>query len=621
MSNTAPKEHRRIRETALYRYTGMRFQLLLFNIKPLVIVELLYTLLSASIMVPIFRTAINTMIKVAGYESVSLQNASGLLLNPLTLVCLAALVIVAAIYSLLDISAAIYTIDCSRQQVKVSIASIVKFSIKNAVRAVMPKNLLIVLVVLVMMPLVSIGVSSSFLSAIEMPAEISDMLRGSMGFFIASLVALAAMLFLATRWMYAIHYYTLEHIDFISAINRSRHLMRGNRIRNLVSMLIVQALLALINTALIKGGGFIVMLLAEHVGAQHFLGALLISVVAIVFFIAMLIFDSLAIPISCLKISATFYDLKTISHEDIVSVACTKRATHSRPRTVMRVVLGILFVLITLTCSLYLYLIAKGFPASPLDQVERPQVVAYRGDSNAAVENTIDAIEVAINEGADSICIDVQASRDKQIFLFAYTNFSVTCTTDKNVWDLDYDDIAQLTPVSAKSTHYPNSSIPLLSTALECAKEHDVDVIINVSGVAECDDAVDRVISIATEADYLDHCGIASNDHDDLVRARELSPSIHTTFISGLTSESYASYDEIDAIALDSLTISEELITAIQAEGKQAFAWRLTSKGEIQKAILYGIDAIVVSNVTQGIQTADNLGYPEVVYNFFTSIT
>ena len=58
----------------------------------------------------------------------------------------------------------------------------------------------------------------------------------------------------------------------------------------------------------------------------------------------------------------------------------------------------------------------------------RPLVIAHRGASAEAPENTIAAFELAVQQGADAIELDVHLSRDDQLVVIH--DFTLERTTD-----------------------------------------------------------------------------------------------------------------------------------------------------------------------------------------------
>ena len=77
--------------------------------------EILYKVLSLTIFTPLFLWAFNGIMKVTGYQYLTIENVFSFLLNPLTLLALLLLAVCMAVYSMVDIGAVIFLLDQSYQ--------------------------------------------------------------------------------------------------------------------------------------------------------------------------------------------------------------------------------------------------------------------------------------------------------------------------------------------------------------------------------------------------------------------------------------------------------------------------------------------------------------------------
>ena len=77
--------------------------------------EILYKVLSPTIFTPLFLRIFNGIMKVTGYQYLTIENVFSFLLNPLTLLALLLLAVCMAVYSMVDIGAVIFLLDQSYQ--------------------------------------------------------------------------------------------------------------------------------------------------------------------------------------------------------------------------------------------------------------------------------------------------------------------------------------------------------------------------------------------------------------------------------------------------------------------------------------------------------------------------
>ncbi len=67
--------------------------------------------------------------------------------------------------------------------------------------------------------------------------------------------------------------------------------------------------------------------------------------------------------------------------------------------------------------------------------------IAHRAGAEMAPENTLAAIEEASHAKADYAEIDVQETKDGELIVLHDSNFKRTTGVDKNVWDVNYNEV------------------------------------------------------------------------------------------------------------------------------------------------------------------------------------
>ncbi len=160
-----------------------------------------------------------------------------------------------------------------------------------------------------------------------------------------------------------------------------------------------------------------------------------------------------------------------------------------------------------------------------------PQVVAHRGASAKAPENTLDAFELAIDVGADVIEFDVRLTGDGHAVVMHDAGVDRTTDGAGLVMDLSLAQVRSLRiPVGAGGP----ARVPTLEEALgACSGRVAVDIEIkNIPGEPDYDPGQGRVVEAALEA--LDDAAftgevlISSFDPLSLARSKELAPATPT---------------------------------------------------------------------------------------------
>lgn len=156
-------------------------------------------------------------------------------------------------------------------------------------------------------------------------------------------------------------------------------------------------------------------------------------------------------------------------------------------------------------------------------------ITAHRGLSSVAPENTLIAIQKAIELGAKSVEIDVQISRDGVPVVIH--DFTVNrCTNGRGlVQDIDYQDLARLDAGLWFSDEYENEHIPTLAAVLALIKKHGIALNIElkiqneVHILALCEQVIAVIEASKVTTGQL---VFSSFQHQALLLLKRLKPSI-----------------------------------------------------------------------------------------------
>jgi glycerophosphoryl diester phosphodiesterase len=99
-----------------------------------------------------------------------------------------------------------------------------------------------------------------------------------------------------------------------------------------------------------------------------------------------------------------------------------------------------------------------------------PLVIAHRGSSGVAPENTIASLELAVSQGATAVECDVVLSADGVPIVIHDTTLDRTTSGSGDVSALDWSDLAKLDAGSWKDTKYGTERLLRLSDLLHRAK-------------------------------------------------------------------------------------------------------------------------------------------------------
>ena len=179
--------------------------MLLYNIRELIIFQGTFKITSFLIFTPLFLNLFNIILRITGYEYLTLENISGFLFNPLVLIMLILLILFMMVYTFFDLSTIIIILDASYQEKRVELREVLGLSLRKSIEVFKIKNIPLAFMILFLIPFLNIGVVSGFISSIKIPEFIMDYINGNILFMSIFWVVFIFLGLLLLRWLYAIH--------------------------------------------------------------------------------------------------------------------------------------------------------------------------------------------------------------------------------------------------------------------------------------------------------------------------------------------------------------------------------------------------------------------------------
>jgi glycerophosphoryl diester phosphodiesterase len=212
-----------------------------------------------------------------------------------------------------------------------------------------------------------------------------------------------------------------------------------------------------------------------------------------------------------------------------------------------------------------------------------PLVIAHRGDSSNALENSLEAIHRALSYPTDMIELDIRRSRDD--VLFVMHDRMTGRTADRNI-DIDRSTSDTIGKVKLKN----GEQIPTLT-----------DVIKTVAGSTglnleiKSDGAGLLTAQYLASSDYKGYILISSFREDEVLAVQRAMPSLPTSLIFDVFAVRDAPAYKARGYRIVSLrkkTVNEALLAACHEQGFQVYVWTVDEEEEMKQFITWGVDGI-----------------------------
>lgn len=250
-----------------------------------------------------------------------------------------------------------------------------------------------------------------------------------------------------------------------------------------------------------------------------------------------------------------------------------------------------------------------------------PEMIAHRGASWDAPENTLASIELAWKQGADGAEFDVVLSRDGKIVLSHDHDLKRIAKFDKKVVDLDLAELEKIDVGSWKDSQFRNERMPTLAQVLAMVPEGR-QVFIEVKCGPEIVPELKRVLT-ESKLQSNQTC-IISFSKEVVAAAKEALPDRPGYWIHGLTSRDSPKAiptekliqiaKEIKADGLDLSAqpdiVTEEMVKQIRDAGLKLYVWTVNDISVALKMKEIGVDGITTDRPEW---LRDRIEYPNAV--------
>ncbi|QNI03164.1 glycerophosphoryl diester phosphodiesterase membrane domain-containing protein [Halomonas sp. SH5A2] len=244
-------------------------------------------------------------------------------------------------------------------------------------------------------------------------------------------------------------------------------------------------------------------------------------------------------------------------------------------------------------------------------------IIAHRGSSMAAPENTLAAVDQAVVDGADAIEIDVRLTADQEVMLYHDRNMARLTGDQQEFGDLTRDELERYDVGSWFGDVYEGEPIPGLDDALALVRGR-ADLMIEIKPLPgqgqALSDAVIKELQQETDARYqcwaaadspiaaYTQCGYPNAMHSMRIATmspgllpfiKEQAPELKVTLIAQLILPGTLDRGAFDALGLRHNRITTQEIRLARLYGYEVHAWTVNSRDRMSTLIDLGVDAII----------------------------
>lgn len=224
---------------------------------------------------------------------------------------------------------------------------------------------------------------------------------------------------------------------------------------------------------------------------------------------------------------------------------------------------------------------------------------SHRGSSLHAPENTIAAVKLAWEQGADAVEIDIHLSKDKRLMVIHDSNTKRTSGKDYRVEETLSETLRLLDVGSFKGEEYKNERIPFLEEILEIVpppKTLYIELKCGLEGLP----FLQKIINESTTKGQL---AIICFDYDAIVAAKKMFPNHSCHYLIGKEEGlkeniKRAALNGIDAIDMKHSLINQEIADYVHSLSMGIYAWTVDDPRDAKRLLELRVDGIETNCVS-----------------------
>ena len=229
-------------------------------------------------------------------------------------------------------------------------------------------------------------------------------------------------------------------------------------------------------------------------------------------------------------------------------------------------------------------------------------VIAHRGFSSAAPENTLAAFQKAIEIGSDMIELDVQLSKDGNLVVLHDDTLERTTNGQGRVVDYTLQELKKLDAGSWFGEQFSGERIPTLKEVLELARGR---VLVNIEikhpdhGQYPITDLAGQALKEVKNAGVIDRVIFSSFNPAALEWIKKNEPRVWVALLYHRTWNSIVEVTggkEYSILNLRNSYLTKTRINKIHQEGLKVNVYTVNSEEELEQFVRWSVDGIITNH-------------------------
>lgn len=222
-------------------------------------------------------------------------------------------------------------------------------------------------------------------------------------------------------------------------------------------------------------------------------------------------------------------------------------------------------------------------------------ICAHRGASGYAPENTLAAMRVAMEMGAQMSELDVQQTADDALVVFHDDKLNRTTNGKGYLWQKMLAELRSLDAGSWFDAKFAGEKIPTLEEVIELVRgKIKLNIEVKLHGHER--DVARLVVEKIRQLSFADQCIVTSFGHDVVDSIKKLAPELTAGYIFDHSQYSDAVFNgPVEVLSAHFRIVDAPFMQKAKAAGKKVHVWTVNDKAAMRRMLDLGVDAIITN--------------------------
>lgn len=594
----------------IFKKIRNNFSLLIDSSRQVWIFEFAYKLVAFAVIFPIVLLAINSLMKIAGISYLTNEYIQRVITHPIVIIAIFIAICAFVFYCTYEMTYLSVCFETKRTSCNASIVDIFYNSYKVFRRVFKPKHIGLSIFYFISILASNVTVLFNILYS-ETNTNLIKMyvLRNHWYIKAAVILVFVIMFAVVIPGIYAMNICMMEGLGFREAYKKSARMVKKHPVGTISALVVYNLfILAIIGITYVLISVFLVagvkLLNMAYLGNAIFLSALRTER-----FIIKCILVCVAIPLSFSAITHMYY-----RYTDIDDITFEFIDIQEGPARRRRIAYAVIMAAALVADACYLLISFNNNPFENVAIFHETKVMAHRGASTEAPENTMAAFQKAIDDMADYIELDVQLTNNGEVIVMHDSNAYRTTGVDANIVNMTYKEVKTLDAGSWFSDEYVGENVPSLKEVLELT-QGKIKLNIELKTADNGTALAKNTVRLIEKYNMVNDCVITSFSESALKAVKTYNQEIKVGYILSAAYGDFYDMKNVDFFSVNAAFLSKRTIDAIHNSGKRVYAWTVNNKEAIKNLTNKGVDGIITDNPVLARETIYSRDTSETIIN------